>query len=149
MEISYASSSSRNLSRYSTSTSSSYSNMPNRPVRIIQLQHPTTTSLSSSSSSSSWSVLSRWRSKVKAMSFTDWTDVLVPCSRWIRTYRWRDYLQIDLAAGLTVGVMLVPQVHFGSNFRCVLCMVAEKMWESEGNEVFLFVPRKCKGKKIG
>lgn len=148
MEISYASSSSRNLSRYSTSTSSS-SNMPNRPVRIIQLQHPTTTSLSSSSSSSSWSVLSRWRSKVKAMSFTDWTDVLVPCSRWIRTYRWRDYLQIDLAAGLTVGVMLVPQVHFGSNFRCVLCMVAEKMWESEGNEVFLFVPRKCKGKKIG
>ncbi|KAL6326800.1 hypothetical protein AAG906_010977 [Vitis piasezkii] len=110
MEISYASSSSRNLSRYSTSTSSS-SNMPNRPVRIIQLQHPTTTSLSSSSSSSSswWSVLSRWRSKVKAMSFTDWTDVLVPCSRWIRTYRWRDYLQIDLAAGLTVGVMLVPQ----------------------------------------
>lgn len=43
------------------------------------------------------------------MSFTDWTDVLVPCSRWIRTYRWRDYLQIDLAAGLTVGVMLVPQ----------------------------------------
>lgn len=109
MEISYASSSSRNLSRYSTSTSSSSSNMPNRPVRIIQLQHPTTTSLSSSSSSSSWSVLSRWRSKVKAMSFTDWTDVLVPCSRWIRTYRWRDYLQIDLAAGLTVGVMLVPQ----------------------------------------
>ncbi|WKA00846.1 hypothetical protein VitviT2T_019165 [Vitis vinifera] len=110
MEISYASSSSRNLSRYSTSTSSS-SNMPNRPVRIIQLQHPTTTSLSSSSSSSSswWSVLSRWRSKVNAMSFTDWTDVLVPCSRWIRTYRWRDYLQIDLAAGLTVGVMLVPQ----------------------------------------
>ncbi|XP_034704410.1 probable sulfate transporter 4.2 isoform X1 [Vitis riparia] len=110
MEISYASSSSRNLSRYSTSTSSS--NMPNRPVRIIQLQHPTTTSLSSSSSSSSswwWSVLSRWRSKVEAMSFTDWTDVLVPCSRWIRTYRWRDYLQIDLAAGLTVGVMLVPQ----------------------------------------
>ncbi|CBI31747.3 unnamed protein product, partial [Vitis vinifera] len=85
--------------------------MPNRPVRIIQLQHPTTTSLSSSSSSSSswWSVLSRWRSKVNAMSFTDWTDVLVPCSRWIRTYRWRDYLQIDLAAGLTVGVMLVPQ----------------------------------------
>ncbi|KAJ9684117.1 hypothetical protein PVL29_016557 [Vitis rotundifolia] len=108
MEISYASSSSRNLSRYSTSTSSS--NMPNRPVRIIQLQHPTTTSFSSSSSSSSsWSVLSRWRSKVKAMSFTDWTDVLVPCSRWIRTYQWRDYLQIDLAAGLTVGVMLVPQ----------------------------------------
>ena len=136
MEISYASSSSRNLSRYSSS-----SHMPNRPVKVIPLLHPTASSAPSSSSSLSLSVFSRWRSKVKAMSCTDWTDVLLPCSRWIRTYRWRDYLQIDLAAGLTVGVMLVPQVRFGSNFSCVLLnpYVAEKMWETEGNECFFFV----------
>ncbi|KAG5237647.1 sulfate transporter [Salix suchowensis] len=33
----------------------------------------------------------------------------LPCCRWIRTYKWREYLQPDLMAGLTVGVMLIPQ----------------------------------------
>lgn len=127
MEISYASSSSRNLSRYGTSSSSSFGGMPNRPVKIIPLQHPSTASFSSFSSSSSSPssfslpvLFSRWRSKLEAMGFTDWVDVFLPCSRWVRTYRWREYLQVDLAAGLTVGVMLVPQVHFVSNFSCLL-----------------------------
>lgn len=34
---------------------------------------------------------------------------MLPCSRWIRTYKWREYFQVDLMAGTTVGVMLVPQ----------------------------------------
>lgn len=35
--------------------------------------------------------------------------MLLPCSRWIRTYKYREYLQLDLMAGTTVGVMLIPQ----------------------------------------
>lgn len=34
----------------------------------------------------------------------------LPCSRWIRTYNVRECLQVDLMAGITVGIMLVPQV---------------------------------------
>lgn len=34
---------------------------------------------------------------------------MLPCSRWIRTYKWREYFQVDLMAGTTVGIMLVPQ----------------------------------------
>ncbi|KAG1365749.1 putative Sulfate transporter 4.1, chloroplastic [Cocos nucifera] len=43
------------------------------------------------------------------MTAVEWMELFLPCSRWIRTYRWRDYLQVDLMSGLTVGVMLVPQ----------------------------------------
>lgn len=34
---------------------------------------------------------------------------MLPCSRCIRTYKWREYFQVDLMAGTTVGIMLVPQ----------------------------------------
>uniref|UniRef100_A0A5B7BL37 STAS domain-containing protein n=1 Tax=Davidia involucrata TaxID=16924 RepID=A0A5B7BL37_DAVIN len=107
MEITYASSSSRELS----AAESSGIIMPTtRPVKVIPLQHPTTTSSSSSSSSSSTvPLISRWRSKVKGMTFTEWIELFLPCCRWIRTYKWREYLQVDLMAGITVGIMLVPQ----------------------------------------
>ncbi|EOY18358.1 Sulfate transporter 4.1 isoform 1 [Theobroma cacao] len=119
MEISYASPSAGDLT-YSSSTSSG-SSMPNRPVKIIPLQHPDTTSYgssgggssssSSSSSSSFWSnsLFSGWGSKIRQMTIVDWIGMCFPCFRWIRTYRWREYLQVDLMAGTTVGIMLVPQ----------------------------------------
>ena len=44
------------------------------------------------------------------MKTVDWIDFLLPCSRWIRTYNWRENLQPDLISGVTVGIMLVPQV---------------------------------------
>lgn len=47
---------------------------------------------------------------MKRMKTVDWIDYFLPCSRWIRTYNWREYLQPDVIAGVTVGVMLVPQV---------------------------------------
>jgi sulfate transporter 4 len=35
----------------------------------------------------------------------------------MRSYRWKEDLQADLAAGITVGVMLVPQVRcYSDNF---------------------------------
>ncbi|KAK6228051.1 hypothetical protein SCA6_000391 [Theobroma cacao] len=119
MEISYASPSAGDLT-YSSFTSSG-SSMPNRPVKIIPLQHPDTTSYgssgggssssSSSSSSSFWSnsLFSGWGSKIRQMTIVDWIGMCFPCFRWIRTYRWREYLQVDLMAGTTVGIMLVPQ----------------------------------------
>ncbi|KAH0979795.1 hypothetical protein GBA52_006972 [Prunus armeniaca] len=103
MEITYASPSSTDFADGSSMPTST------RPVRIIPLQHPSTTSSSSSASSSTWAALSRWKSKVQSMTWVEWLEVFLPCTRWIRTYKWREYLQVDLMAGITVGVMLVPQ----------------------------------------
>ncbi|XP_076921107.1 sulfate transporter 4.1, chloroplastic-like [Bidens hawaiensis] len=102
MEITYASSSLSDL----VSVSSSASAMPRtRPVKVIPLQHADTTTPSSSSATS----FSRWKSKVKRMKTVDWIDLFLPCSRWIRTYNWRQNLQPDVISGVTVGIMLVPQ----------------------------------------
>jgi MFS superfamily sulfate permease-like transporter len=35
----------------------------------------------------------------------------VPAVRWLRTYDVDNYLKADLIAGITVGTMVVPQVH--------------------------------------
>ncbi|KAH7841788.1 hypothetical protein Vadar_034381 [Vaccinium darrowii] len=103
MEISYASSSSRDFSSFDQAPSGS---MPatGRPVKVIPLQHPTT-----SSSSPSPSTVSRWRAKLNRMTWTEWIELFLPCYRWIRTYKWHDYFQLDLMAGVAVGIMLVPQ----------------------------------------
>ncbi|XP_041000401.1 probable sulfate transporter 4.2 isoform X1 [Juglans microcarpa x Juglans regia] len=104
MEITYASPSSPNLaeSDYSMPTST-------RSVKIIPLQHPSTLPSSSSSTSYPSAVLSKWTLKLQSMTWVQWIELFLPCYRWIRTYKWREYLQIDLMAGTTVGVMLVPQ----------------------------------------
>ncbi|KAM7492091.1 hypothetical protein LguiA_035012 [Lonicera macranthoides] len=107
MEITYASTSSHNIAAVSASALDSSGAMPTRSVRVIPLQHPTTTSTSSSSSFTP--LISRWRTKLRRMTTTEWIELFLPCYRWIRTYKWRDYLQADLMAGITVGIMLVPQ----------------------------------------
>lgn len=113
MEITYASTSSADLSAAAGEHSSAV--MPTsatRPVKVIPLQHPSTTASASSSSSTSGlpgALFSRWTSKVQSMTWIDWLELLLPCSRWIRTYKWREYLQIDVMAGTTIGIMLVPQ----------------------------------------
>ncbi|XVE99466.1 hypothetical protein REPUB_Repub03eG0200600 [Reevesia pubescens] len=111
MEITYASPSTGDLT-YSSSTSfGSSTTMPTRPVKIIPLQHPDTTSYGTSAGfvSSSSSLFSGWKGKIIRMTFIDWIEVFFPCCRWIRTYRWQEYFQVDLMAGTTVGIMLVPQ----------------------------------------
>lgn len=42
----------------------------------------------------------------------EWAEAALPCVAWTRKYRWKEDLQADLAAGITVGVMLVPQVQY-------------------------------------
>jgi hypothetical protein len=62
--------------------------------------------MDSSSSSSSAAAAATWTAE-------DWRDLLerlVPAVRWLRTYDVRNYLKVDLIAGITVGTMLVPQV---------------------------------------
>ncbi|KAL6977305.1 Sulfate transporter 4.1, chloroplastic [Sarracenia purpurea var. burkii] len=103
MEITYASPSSGDISGDLTSGS-----MPTtgRPVKVIPLQHPTA---STSSSPPAFPLVSRWRSKLKRMTSMEWIELFLPCYRWLRSYKWREYFQLDLMAGITVGVMLVPQ----------------------------------------
>ncbi|KAL0349221.1 UNVERIFIED_CONTAM: Sulfate transporter 4.1, chloroplastic [Sesamum angustifolium] len=98
-EINYSSPSAGDLSSFSATAP--------RPVKIIQLQHPTTSTTSTPPPSSSF--LGRWRGKMKRMTWVEWIELFLPCYRWIRTYKWREYLQPDLMSGITVGVMLVPQ----------------------------------------
>ncbi|RWW42235.1 hypothetical protein BHE74_00052231 [Ensete ventricosum] len=50
------------------------------------------------------------------MTATEWLEMLLPCTRWICRYRSGDYLELDLTAGVTVGVMLVPQVNYHPSY---------------------------------
>ncbi|XP_019192795.1 PREDICTED: probable sulfate transporter 4.2 [Ipomoea nil] len=115
-EITYASPSARDLSAGAAATAadsaplsslSSAAMRTSRPVKVIPLQHPT--DAASPSPSVAGSAVSRWSEKVKRMTSTEWIELCLPCYRWIRTYNWRQDLQADLMAGITVGIMLVPQ----------------------------------------
>nr|XP_043636793.1 sulfate transporter 4.1, chloroplastic-like isoform X2 [Erigeron canadensis] len=83
----------------------------NRNVRIIPFQYPYTDGNGTASTSLTPS-LSRWKEKFDRMKMMDWVEMFVPCTRWIRTYNWREYLQPDLVSGVTVGIMLVPQAKY-------------------------------------
>ncbi|CAK8540985.1 unnamed protein product [Lathyrus sativus] len=99
-----------------TFASHSYSDLPSaampsasgssRPIRVIPMQHP---NVASSSSLPPNVALSQWASKLRRMTALEWLEFFLPCYRWIRIYKWREYFQLDLMAGITVGVMLVPQ----------------------------------------
>ncbi|KAF3433777.1 hypothetical protein FNV43_RR24880 [Rhamnella rubrinervis] len=101
MEITYASPSLSDLQEGSSMPTST------RPVKIIPLQHPTAATTSSSFAAGAF--FSRWISKLQRMNLVEWVELFLPCFRWIRTYKWREYFQVDLMAGVTVGIMLVPQ----------------------------------------
>ncbi|EMS45032.1 Sulfate transporter 4.1, chloroplastic [Triticum urartu] len=47
--------------------------------------------------------------RARAMGPWEWAEAALPCLAWMRSYRWKEDFQADLAAGITVGVMLVPQ----------------------------------------
>ncbi|KAJ8766015.1 hypothetical protein K2173_020531 [Erythroxylum novogranatense] len=109
MEITYASSSSRDLSSLSSSSSAMpASSTSTRPIKIIPLQHPNPDSSASSVPSMPAVFFSRWTSKIKSLTPAQWIQTFFPCYRWLSTYKWREF-QVDLVAGTTVAIMLVPQ----------------------------------------
>lgn len=119
--MSYASLSVKDLtslvSRSGTGSSSSAKHPgQTRPVKVIPLQHPDTSNEARPPSIPFDDIFSGWTAKIKRMSIVDWIDTLFPCSRWIRTYRWNEYFKLDLMAGITVGMMLVPQVFCLADF---------------------------------
>jgi len=100
MERSYASRSSGELATAASGGG--------RPVKVIPLRHPPGGFGLVSSSSPPW-----WWAAVeraRGMRPVEWAEAALPCVAWMRKYRWKEDLQADLAAGITVGVMLVPQV---------------------------------------
>ncbi|KAK8952930.1 putative sulfate transporter 4.2 [Platanthera guangdongensis] len=99
MEISYATSSNLDI------TEGDVVNGVARQVKVTSVEHPTP----SSPGLPPASLVAQWRAKLLEMSAMDWMEMLLPCARWIRTYQWSEYLQVDIMAGITVGVMLVPQ----------------------------------------
>ncbi|KAG7550522.1 SLC26A/SulP transporter [Arabidopsis thaliana x Arabidopsis arenosa] len=112
--MSYASLSVKDLtslvSRSGTGSSSSLKPPgQTRPVKVIPLQHPDTSNEARPPSIPFDDIFSGWTAKIKRMRLVDWVDTLFPCFRWIRTYRWSEYFKLDLMAGITVGIMLVPQ----------------------------------------
>ena len=49
------------------------------------------------------------RQEASAKSNYDWLATFVPMFAWLRTYNWRNNLIKDIVAGLTVGMMVIPQ----------------------------------------
>ena len=45
----------------------------------------------------------------RSRSGKDWLATFLPMTAWLSTYKWKSYLQNDILAGLTVGVMIIPQ----------------------------------------
>jgi sulfate transporter 4 len=45
----------------------------------------------------------------KQKSCQDWAEAIFPMCSWLKTYDWRSTLFSDVIAGLTVGVMIIPQ----------------------------------------
>ncbi|GFR48514.1 hypothetical protein Agub_g10407, partial [Astrephomene gubernaculifera] len=50
-----------------------------------------------------------YKRKVETYTWLDWLGFFLPCVRWLRTYKIKEYLLADLVAGISVGFMVVPQ----------------------------------------
>eukprot|EP00775_Hariotina_reticulata_P010081 gene10081-10236_t len=51
----------------------------------------------------------RAKSNLQGYTWLDWLEFFLPCVRWLRRYRIREYLLWDIVAGISVGFMVVPQ----------------------------------------
>ncbi|XP_020252598.1 sulfate transporter 4.1, chloroplastic-like isoform X2 [Asparagus officinalis] len=99
MEISYATSSNLDLPDSDIGTTV-------RQAKAMALEHR---AMQPNQVPSSANLFWQWRSKISRMSTVEWMEMMLPCTRWIRTYQWSEYTQVDIIAGITVGIMLVPQ----------------------------------------
>jgi len=46
---------------------------------------------------------------VRKRSYMEWLEIVLPMTSWLKNYKWRSCFLTDAIAGLTVGVMIVPQ----------------------------------------
>lgn len=75
-----------------------------RNIRVLPMKHPRTDETFRKLSFSFWPP-----SNVRQLSWKGAFEKFFPCIGWISTYNYREDFQADFIAGLTVGVMLVPQ----------------------------------------
>lgn len=40
---------------------------------------------------------------------SEWLEIFLPMTKWLKTYKWKESFLQDIIAGCTVGVMIVPQ----------------------------------------
>lgn len=50
-----------------------------------------------------------YQEQVKEYGWYDWLAFFIPCFRWLKTYRVKEWLLWDVLAGLSVGAMVIPQ----------------------------------------
>jgi hypothetical protein len=63
-------------------------------------------------------------------SCNDWVSTFLPCWRWLQLYQWRTTLWKDVVAGLTVGIMVIPQGMVRAN--------QVMSWRTDGMAAYLF-----------
>jgi len=51
----------------------------------------------------------QYKKEVEGFSWYDWLAYFIPCFRWLKTYKWKEWLLWDVLAGLSVGAMVIPQ----------------------------------------
>lgn len=52
---------------------------------------------------------SKYRETTRGFGWYDWLGFFLPCFVWLKEYEWRSWLLSDVAAGLSVGAMVIPQ----------------------------------------
>lgn len=51
----------------------------------------------------------RFGQKFDGYGWLEWLGFFLPCVNWLRTYNVKEYLLMDIVAGLSVGFMVIPQ----------------------------------------
>eukprot|EP01025_Chloroclados_australasicus_P052553 TRINITY_DN612_c0_g2_i2.p2 TRINITY_DN612_c0_g2~~TRINITY_DN612_c0_g2_i2.p2 ORF type:complete len:667 (-),score=99.60 TRINITY_DN612_c0_g2_i2:54-2054(-) len=80
-------------------------------MRNVPLSSEVSGELTRAESVHVWMSRSATRMRGRFLRYTkkDWLNIFIPCTKWLATYQWRSFLIADLIAGLTVGVMVIPQ----------------------------------------
>lgn len=50
-----------------------------------------------------------YKEQVEGYGWYDWLAFFIPCFRWLKTYKVKEWLLWDILAGLSVGAMVIPQ----------------------------------------
>lgn len=80
-------------------------------MHVVPLRNPL--NMEGDGSVSSAGKIQHWSTKVvnnyRQKNRKEWLNTALPITKWLMIYKWKDFLLNDILAGLTVGVMIVPQ----------------------------------------